>query len=76
MLPIAVLGIFAMLLGLLGTTPWFTAWAYWRQCQRALAIADAPLSRKRRIATVAAGVAFAVAVPVLAGMATSSMRTP
>jgi hypothetical protein len=64
LLPMSVIGTLAAVIGLLGFTPWFTAWIFWRNAADAYRFALQ--SRRPRPQTlVPLGAAAAAAVPVL-----------
>jgi len=65
LLPLSVIGLM-FIVGILGFTPFVTAFIYWRDARRALAAAGARMSRAALCVTVALGAAISVGAPAFA----------
>lgn len=65
LLPFSVIGLM-FVVGILGFTPFVTAFIYWRNARRALAAAGAEMSRAAVCLTLALGVAVPVGAPAFA----------
>ncbi len=69
LLPLSFVGLFAMLgIGAMGVTPWFTGYAYFRRMRRAHVLGKAYQNQSAYRATLVAGLAAAIVIPLVTTM--------
>jgi hypothetical protein len=71
LLPFSVIGL-QILLGLLGFIPFVTAYVFYRNCRRALRLAQSSVSHKRLIISLSLGALLAVAIPIIVHVAATN----
>jgi MFS family permease len=71
LLPLSVIGL-QILLGLLGFIPFATAYVFYRNCRRALRLAQSSISRPRLVGLFSLGALLVVAIPIIVQVATTN----